>query len=326
MRAGAAALIALALSALFIHDQLLMTSLRGETAIKLAPYPVFGDAIPQALRTWLDLPAYWLVLLVFAFPAFFIAGLVTLVVLLRQPPLNEDRRRAVVAFGCVVAACLCVTWLLASTLGENNDLGWRCVLPAVLLLIVLAAAGLSRAAASGQPALVAAGIVGVALGLPHGVSLIRSNVTASTQQPSPVFAASAMMWQAVRRHAGTAERIANNPDFLRAMTPWPVNISWALLANRRSCYAGIELVQPFAPLAPERRAAIDALFKRVFAGAGSDADLASLASDFDCRLVVLAAQDGAWRSDPFAAHPRFRLVDEKPDAWRLYRIEAAPSR
>ena len=34
--------------------------------------------------------------------------------------------------------------------------------------------------------------------------------------------------------AAPAARIANNPLFLEDLTPWPVNISWALLSNRSS--------------------------------------------------------------------------------------------
>ncbi len=62
-------------------------------------------------------------------------------------------------------------------------------------------------------------------------------------------------------------RFANNPLFLRDVTPWPVNISWALLADRSSCFAGREMALAFAPLPPPRREAIDTQFIRVFAGA-----------------------------------------------------------
>ena len=50
------------------------------------------------------------------------------------------------------------------------------------------------------------------------------------------------------RHIDRA--IANNPLFLKDLTPWPVNISWALLANRSSCFAGREMAIAFAPLSP----------------------------------------------------------------------------
>ena len=107
------------------------------------------------------------------------------------------------------------------------------------------------------------------------------------------------------------------------MTSWPVNISWALLADRRSCYAGNELALPFAPIPATRRAEIEAQFVRAFAGEPAPDDVRQLAERFGCDVVVVTAQDGAWLRDPFAATELYRLVDERPGAWRIYRRTSA---
>src|SRR5262249_4527150 len=138
-------------------------------------------------------------------------------------------------------------------------------------------------------------------------------------QPGRIFAQSAPMWEAVRRHAGPAERVANNPLFLAALTPWPVNLSWALLSNRSSCFAGRELALAFAPLSRTRREEVNALFVRVFDGTGNDADVRQLAVQFGCRLIALTAEDPAWTRDPFAASGFYRLVESSPNEWRIYR-------
>jgi len=133
--------------------------------------------------------------------------------------------------------------------------------------------------------------------------------------PSPtagLFAQTPEMWAAVRRHAGADERVANNPLFLQDMTLWPVDISWALLADRRSCYAGRELTLVYTSLPRPRQEEMDAQFTRVFAGAGTPRDTEDIATQYDCRVVVLTSADGAWGNDPFAASPRFRQVDEMP--------------
>ncbi len=109
------------------------------------------------------------------------------------------------------------------------------------------------------------------------------------------------MWAAVRRHTAAGERVANNPLFLSDMTPWPVNISWALLADRRSCYAGSELAIPFAPISAARRAEIETQFVRVFAGEPAAGDIRQLAERYRCDVAVVTAQDGAWSRDPFAS-------------------------
>jgi len=118
------------------------------------------------------------------------------------------------------------------------------------------------------------------LSLPGTVKIVRENLSGLSKASEHVFATTPEMWGAVRRHTPATERIANNPLFLRDMTPWPVNISWALLADRRSCYAGSELAIPFAPIPASRRAAIEALFVRVFAGTPASDDLRQLAGQF----------------------------------------------
>jgi hypothetical protein len=134
-----------------------------------------------------------------------------------------------------------------------------------------------------------------------------------------LFAASPELWAAVRRHSGPAERVGNNPLFLRAMTPWPVNISWALLSDRRSCFAGRELALVYTTLGLQRTEDINSLFIRIFGGDGSPAEVQQLATKYDCRVIVVTAADGAWERDPFAASSRYRLVDESAQQWRIYR-------
>ena len=125
------------------------------------------------------------------------------------------------------------------------------------------------------------------------------------------------------RHAAPDERVANNPLFLQDLTPWPVNLSWALLSDRRSCFAGRELTLAYTALPRARREEIDTQFIRVFAGDASSRDVEELATRYDCRVVVVTAQDGAWRRHPFAASALYRLVED--DArWRIYRLAAVP--
>jgi hypothetical protein len=226
----------------------------------------------------------------------------------------------VLALAALVAASLTISWLLASTLADNNDLGWRAVLPAAMALTVLSAAGFARWITARVWAAVAVVSAAILVGLPGAAELIRSDISGRREADASLFAQTPDMWAAVRRYAGADERLANNPLFLSQMTLWPVDISWALLANRRSCYAGRELALVYASLPRPRLDAIDAKFIRVFAGNAEPGDVEDLATNYECRLVVLTSADGAWANDPFAAHQRYRLAEEKPGAWRIYRV------
>ena len=224
----------------------------------------------------------------------------------------------VAALAALVATSLLASWLMVSTIGDNNDLGWRAVLPGLLILSAFAAAGLADAPFRLPRAARIAAVVLIPIGLPHTIAIARHNLLGSPSDEAPVLARSVELWEAVRRHADPADRIANNPLFLQATTLWPANISWALLADRSSCYAGRELALAFAPLSAERRKEIDAQFVRVFMGDAALDDIRDLARRYDCRIAVVTPQDGAWQRDPFAASPLYRLVEAEPGRWRIY--------
>ena len=122
----------------------------------------------------------------------------------------------------------------------------------------------------------------------------------------------------MRRYAASGVRVANNPQFLANVTPWPVNISWALLADRSSCFASRDLAAAYAPLSPERRQMVYDQFVRVFAGEPMPADLNEMATKYGCEVVVVVPQDGAWEKDPFAASYEYHLAETRENRWRIY--------
>ncbi len=159
-----------------------------------------------------------------------------------------------------------------------------------------------------------------AIGVPGGLRVAAENAVGVPAASAALLAQTPQLWAAVRRHTAPRERVANNPLFLADTVRWPVNISWALFANRRSCYAGWNLARAFVPLPGPEIDRINALFERVFAGAGAPQDIGELATRYHCRVIVLTPSDGAWRHDPFAGSRQFRLVDENPGRWRIYRV------
>jgi hypothetical protein len=122
----------------------------------------------------------------------------------------------------------------------------------------------------------------------------------------------------VRAIAGPGDRVVNNPEYLGTVTPWPVNISWALLSDRPSCYSNWETVLAYGGVSRAQLDGIEDLFRRVFDGAARPGDVDALADRFGCRVVILVPTDGAWARDPFAGGSRYALAQGGPD-WRIYR-------
>lgn len=322
-----AGVFALLLISPFLYDQLRMTALRGDgSPIAIVPFEILGSDVRDFIAGRFgsfaagaaNAAAYWLILLPVEFPAFYLGGLVALYFWLRDRALQHEAKSVVVAFALTLATSLIAAWLLLSTLGDNNDLGWRAVLPGVLLLMVFAAAGLSRLSLKLRPVLMAAAGTLILLGLPDGIRFGTGSFVVKPNATAKAFAATPALWQAVRRHTPTDERIANNPAFMERATPWGVNISWALLADRRSCYAGLALIGPFSAQSHGRQAEIDAQFAHVFAGQARAGDVEQLATYYHCATAVVVPSDGAWGSDPFATSLFYRLAESTAD-WRIYR-------
>ena len=313
---GATGALALLLVSPFLADQFIAASMRGGgVPIAIEPYAVLGQTAGFA-RDAANLVAYWTVFLPVEFPAFFATGLILLYWLRTQP--NRDRA-TLLALTVLLFAGLLASWLLRSTLADNNDLGWRAVLPAVMVLIVFAAVGLSHLQEKRRTAAFAAAIVLVLLGLPESIKLIRDNILGDPRTSSNAFADSAVLWQAVRQHSAPGERVANNPQSFNRMTPWPANMSWALLSDRRSCYAGGAFTRPFTGISPGREKLIEAQFARVFEGTADADDIAQLASQYNCSVIVLTPEDGAWSRDPVVASSYYRAV-ESTSRWRIYKL------
>jgi hypothetical protein len=316
---AAAAIVAIVFTAPFIRDQFGTVAAReGSSPIVIHHFEVLGEMFPQSLRRVLDLPAYWLILLPLEFPAAFIAGVISLIAMLRSAKAVPEKV-AVRLLVVLAATGLSISWLLASTVGDNNDLGLRAVLPAVMILIAGAAAGiLAVPSRTWRVVIATAAFAGLVLSLTDTAAMIYSNLRGTPAADAAVFAQTPELWSAVRRHAAPNARVANNPLFLADLTPWPANVSWALLADRSSCFAGRELAIPFAPLPPQRREAINNQFIRVFTGRGTAQDIDDLAMKYGCDVVVVTPQDGAWRSDPFATSGDYRLAESREDRWRIY--------
>jgi hypothetical protein len=167
-------------------------------------------------------------LLPIEFPATFVAGAIALSSRAARAPSRAGKTatwRPCRAGG----RGLCASWLLVSTLGDNNDLGLRAVLARRHGPDRGAAVGMMLA--SRRTAIIAVALGGLILSLPGTASMIRYNIGGSPVPDGRFSRNRRNLWAAVRRYASPTARVANNPLFLQDLTPWPANMSWALLGQ-----------------------------------------------------------------------------------------------
>jgi hypothetical protein len=301
-----AATLALALIAPFLRAELAAVAARHVGAgLSFLPYPVFGGAFSPFWRIVLDIPGFWLVLLPFLFPAVLPAALAfgwNGGTPWRGP------------FGVLAAGSLCVAWLLRSTF-DNNDLGWRVVLPALLVATPMASVWLAQARGF---AFLSAAVFG-SLGLVQ-TAVFAGDYTLGQRPGDPAaFLRAQAMWADVRAATAPDERIANNPHDLEAVTPWAVNIGWALLSDRPSCYAGWETVLAYGAMSRAQLLAMNGRSRRVFAGVPVDGDLRNLRDLDHCAAVLVTSRDPAWRQPFWSDNAMFEPVISRSD-WMLLRL------
>ncbi len=311
LHAGAAALLAAALILPFLTAQVAAVAARhGGAPVAVMPYRVVGWVVPAEWRGALDVPAFWLLALPVGLPAL-LPGLAWLVAAARR------RWAGAGVWVAVVLGSLGVAALLRSVI-DNNDLGWRAELPAVLVLMGLSGGAAARLLSGRRWAAMAAATACFLLALPDGIGVVRAFASGEPSSEAAALAASPEMWAAVRRVTGPQERVLDNPAFLAGVTPWEDNISWALFSNRPSCFSGWQSVVAYGALPRAGLDALDAMAKRVFAGAPRAEDLPALVGQFGCRVFVVLPGDGAWKADPFVGRVGFGLV-QAGAGWRIYR-------
>jgi hypothetical protein len=302
----AAGILSLILAAPLLHTEYLAAAGRHAFPLTAAFYPVLGPAIGAPAGFGFPL------LLLIEFPVATILGIWGIIHAGKTIP---PWARATLAAGLVGALiCLC----LRSTI-DNNDLGWRAILPALLAATPFAAATAVRLWQAGG-ARIALVILIPLLGLTGAWHMLRDNLLGQATPAGRHFLAEAAEWRAIRGITGPAARIASDPRLDASMTPWADNIGWALLATRAACYAGWATAQPFAPVPAAALYAIDQRINRIFDGAPAPGDLAALTTHLRCDYALLTARSPGFTQDPFATDPAAQLIAGVPGQWRLYRL------
>jgi hypothetical protein len=293
-------------------------------AVKILLFPVFAPTLfgGNALA---DFFGYWAVRLPLDLAPVYVGGLLGLLgVGLLARNASAGLRRDLPVWLVLAIVPFLATQFLQSTLA-NNDLGWRAFMVGLFVLTGWSAVVLRHLFDFSRLTVLAVvpAILMVA-SLPSGLIWLGSmsipalNTRPMTEQHR-VFASDPEIWAAVRRHTLPRESVLNNARSRDEITPWPANIGWALLSDRRSCIAGWEWLRAYALLRRDRLVDIIALSERFFAGDASAADEARLQDELGCRTVLVTPQDGVWRRRALASPERWHLVEEQPDRWRIYR-------
>lgn len=279
---------------------------------------------------------YWVHHLPLALGIILVAGLATLG--LRRSMSGEQRLWKYFSMVGVLNTLICAQFLRSTIIW--NDFGWRVVTIATLLLTVWSAVGLAdlflspaakchwRLPAGRTRWLPVAQLAAVVLMMLGALDIFHALQTPITPFPGArdverltahrVFRDQVRAWELARQWTGPRELVQSNPEGIRGFQPFPVNLSWAMFADRRTALADRQYGAISALLHGEDFHKPFERIVNVFSAAPDPESVRFLAERLRVKVLVVSPMDGAWGNDGIARSGHYRLVHEEPDAFKIY--------
>lgn len=294
--------------------------LHARKAVEVWIFPVF-----VGMGWFMDLPGFWFVLLVMDFSIMYSSFLIwTLLISSEEQERYVHIDRSLVSI--VLAPLFCVQFMHSVIL--NNDLGWRMIIPSLLVIMVVTAALFSsqigKSTLTGRLTTITAFVFLMPSILAGAQFVYLSDFQFRVQGPETLegtaFSASPEMWKAVRQVTPSNEAVANNPLDFANVTYRPANISWATLSQRRNCATTLRLLRSYAAqLTPDQASEVYNFFVDAFRGEATEGQLRVMKEKYLCKTLVVTARDGLWNKPVLHNSPVYQLVSEKKGEWRIYR-------
>ncbi|WP_246094063.1 MULTISPECIES: hypothetical protein [Mesorhizobium] len=310
--------IAVLCAGVLVYEQAVILNARKAVAFWIFPIFVGMDGL-------MDLPGFWLFLIIIDLSILYASFLIwTLSISPGDVAAYSHIDRAI--FVTVLAPLFCAQFMHSVIL--YNDLGWRVIIPSLLVMIAVTAALFSsqigESTLTGRLTTITA-IVFLAPSILAGAQFVYlSDFQFRVQGPETLegtaFRASPEMWKAVRQLTPSDEAVANNPLDFANVTYRPGNISWATLSQRRNCATTLGFLRSYAAqLTPNQASEVYNLFVEAFRGEVSESHLRVMKEKYLCKTLVVTARDGLWDKPELNNSSVYKLVSEKEGKWRIYR-------
>jgi hypothetical protein len=260
----------------------------------------------------LNVPLYWLEFLPRRLGVCYVVGLLAL---------WAGRRSTDVRMALYVAlSCLLMSQFFKSGI-QDNDLGWRGLLPAILLLNARAAAWRCNAPhGPARPWWVVGVVFGLAAFLGQQQVAYRPWKHPDKLAVSRAFAQQPAAWEAVRRHTQPDDLVANNPTAYDSMIPFGGNnVNWALLADRPAALSNeiVARVTSFGRDPAPRDEALQLVLRLFHDSAAAEQAARDVRDKLKVKALMLDRLDPVWPGDAIEGSGAWKLVEES-EHWKVY--------
>jgi hypothetical protein len=245
----------------------------------------------------------------------------------------EDKALKYISVAAAIGFLLVAQFLRSAIM--NNDLGWRAVLVPVMLLNAWTAATLAELACGPaflrwsssfffrrwQYIISMVGCVGLICGLVCGAVRyweyypLGKNDCSTTITLHRRFAQQPWIWARVREYCGPRDLVQSNPDGYEAVTRWPIDLPFVLLADRPAALASPHAAMYLAT--GYSRDDIDQHYKKVkdvFSESPNLDSIRFLHGVLGVKVVVVDPGDGVWKSDAIERSGLYKIMYHGADA------------
>jgi hypothetical protein len=216
----------------------------------------------------------------------------------------------------------------------NDDLGWRVVLPPVLLLTIWTAVAITgwletlryskfgelpRAAIAGLSMVVFLGTMGIGSTARFLADAVKEQkVDYATMTLLRHFRLQPLAWSRVRELTSTRDIIAVNPESFKQVTSWTANAPFSLFGDRCTLVSDSSTPLVFSHHADRSRFTSDLAFvTNFFNGTPGKRDIWRLAVRFRARALLVTPLDALWNNGALDGNRYYNLAVETPD-YRVY--------
>lgn len=269
---------------------------------------------------------YWLQFLPLTLGVIYLWGGFT--VFLYRTANQFERIWQYISIGGIVSFLL-VAQFIKSTVA-NNDLGWRSISVAILLLMVWAAVGLTYLSSTQslqnwrygwikhyQDTLIAPSVYGLLLiGILSFIKIWQfpnpyyyGSISSEKLSLHQSFMKQHEVWQHVQKLTERNERVQMNPDGYAELTPWAAVLPYMLFANRDVAYANPEYASNFAYRYNKQvnRQQYEQI-RQVFQGNVTSNALLYLRDTLKIALLVVDSHDPLWNSNFLETSNSYKLI------------------
>ncbi len=306
-------------SSFFLLQQI--ARVKSQSIVALWVYPVFNADIAN-FRPFIDILAYWGILLVLNYGCIYLCSLIFLFQK-KSFPTPQSKLITKALYALFLAPLLVAQF--SHSIIANNDLGWRITLNSVFAMMVIASFALSTMHSKLNKiilniclmATLSPGIISAFYFV--SISSIDLNYSQKQLFDAKYFYESLEMWNDVRKVTPKTDYVLNNPKDLSSLIPWETNIGWGLLSQRRSCFSHHDPVKVYTTMSNEKTLNYTNIINKIFSGSITEHDLYMLKTHLHCDTLVIVNRDKLWNNKILANNNFYHLIHEKKGKWKIYR-------